>query len=121
MQVSVQNRSLLYKEGEPEPVPEGLYEAVLVDVRQFTNTFGERVGLVFAIEGGPHDGTELMESAALKGSPRGKLCELVRGVGGPDGSLLSARELIGRHCRIAVRHEATKAGKTYAAIMQTFK
>lgn len=28
---------------------------------------------------------------------------------------------VGQHCRIAVRHEATKTGKTYSAITQTFK
>ena len=121
MRVSVQNRSLLYKKGEPELVPEGVYESVLVDVRRFANVFGERVGLVFAIEGGPHHGIELMESAALKGSSRGKLAELLRGIGGEDGSLLAAHELVGRRCHIAVRHEATKTGKAYAAVTQTFK
>ncbi len=85
------------------------------------NVFGERVGLVFKIASGPHLGIELMEAAALKASPRGKLAELLRGMGGADGSLLTAHELVGRRCRIAVRHEATKAGKTYAAIAQTFK
>ena len=121
MQVNVQNRSLLYKEGEPELVPEGVYAAALADVRRFTNAFGERVGLVFAIDGGLYHGIELMESAALKGSPRGKLSELLRGIGGTDGSLLSAHDLVGQRCHIAVRHEATKTGKTYAAITQTFK
>ena len=121
MQVSIQNRSLLYKEGEPELLPEGVYEAVLADVRRFTNSFGERVGLVFTVEGGLYHGTELMEAAALKDSPRGKLAELLRGMGGAEGSLLAAHELIGRRCHIAVRHEASKAGKTYAAILQTFK
>ena len=121
MQVNVQNRSLLYENAEPGLVAEGVYEAALVDVRRFTNAFGERVGLVFAIEGGAHHGIELMESAALKGSSRGKLAELLRGIGGAEGSLLAAHELVGRHCRIAVRHESSKAGKTYAAITQTFQ
>ena len=120
MHVNVQNRSLLYKEGEPELVPEGVYAAMLADVRRFTNAFGERVGLVFAIEGGPHHGIELMESAALKGSSRGKLAELLRGIGGAEGSLLAAHELVGKRCRIAVRHEFTKSGKPYAAIRETF-
>ncbi len=30
-------------------IPEGLYEAELIDVRRFDNAFGERAGLVFAI------------------------------------------------------------------------
>lgn len=121
MHMTVQNRSVLYAEAEPVLVPEAVYEADLVDVRRFSNVFGERVGLVFKIASGPHLGIELMEAAALKASPRGKLAELLRGMGGADGSLLTAHELVGRRCRIAVRHEATKAGKPYAAIAQTFK
>ena len=121
MQVSVQNRSVLYAQAESALVTEGIHEADLVEVRRFSNVFGERVGLVFKIASGPHLGIELMEAAALKASPRGRLAELLCGMGGADGSLLTAHELIGRRCRIAVRHEATKTGKTYAAIAQTFR
>lgn len=121
MQVSVQNRSVLYERAHPVLVPEGIHEAELVDVRRFANAFGERVGLVFRIAAGAHAGAELMESAALKASPRGKLAELLHGLGGADGELLTAHELVGRRCRIAVRHEATKAGTPYAAIAQTFR
>ena len=119
-QVNIQNRSVLYDPPRPVLVPEGLYEAALSDVRRFSNAFGERAGLVFEIVAGPHAGTALMESAALKDSPRGKLAALLRGLGGADASLLTVYELIGRRCRIAVRHEVTKNGKPYAAIVQTF-
>lgn len=121
MRMTVQNRSVLYARTKLVLVPEAIYEADLVDVRRFSNVFGERVGLVFKIASGPHLGIELMEAAALKGSPRGKLAELLRGMGGADGSLLTAHELVGRRCRIAVRHEATKAGAPYAAITQIFR
>lgn len=120
MQVSVQNRSVLYGSDGAELVPEGLYEAALIDVRPFANAHGQRLGLVFEITAGLYRGLELMESAALTGSPRGKLAELIRGIGGADVSLTAARDLIGRRCRIAVRHENNRAGKTYAAIAQTF-
>ena len=119
--VAVQNGTVLYEKAEPGLVPEGWHLAELIDVRRFANAFGERAGLVFSISTGSHAGHEIMESAALSSSPRGKLAELLRGMGGADGSLLTAHELVGRRCRIAVRHEATKAGKTYAAIAQTFK
>jgi hypothetical protein len=121
MHMTIQNRSVLYEKPEPDLVPEGIHEADLVDVRRFANVFGERVGLVFKIASGSHKGVELMEAAALKPSPRGKLAELLRGMGGADGSLLTAHELVGRRGRIAVRHEASKTGKIYAAIAQTFK
>lgn len=120
MQVSIQNRSVLYGQKGAELVPEGLYEAALIDVRPFSNVHGQRLGLVFEITAGLYRGLELMESAAVTGSPRGKLAELVRGLGGADATLEAARNLIGRHCRIAVRHESNRAGKTYAAIAQTF-
>lgn len=120
MQVSIQNRSVLYGSEADELVPEGLHVATLVDVQPFANIHGQRLGLVFKLTAGPHRGIELMESAALTGSPRGKLAELIRGMGGTDYSLQAARELIGRRCRIAVRHEMNRIGKTYAAIAQTF-
>lgn len=117
---AIQNGSVLYETADPGLVPEAIYEADLVDVRRFSNVFGERVGLVFKIASGPHLGIELMEAAALKASPRGKLADLLRGMGGADGSLLTAHELVGRRCRIVVRHEVTKAGKAYEAITHTF-
>ena len=120
MPVNVLNRSVLYGSRDAELIPEGLYEAALIDVRPFSNPHGQRIGLVFEITAGLHRGIELMESAALTGSPRGKLAELMRGMGGADVSMDAARDLIGRRCRIAVRHESNRAGKTYAAIAQTF-
>ena len=98
-------------------VPEGVYPARLVETRAFTNTFGERLGLVFILEGGEFDGVELMESASAKASPRGKLSELLRGM----GSYSTATEnQIGQRCQIAVKHETSKTGKRYAAITGTF-
>ena len=104
MGMSIQNRSVLYKTPEPVLVPEGVYEAELVEVKEFSNAFGNRIGLVFKITTGQHEGVELMESATASTSPRGKLAELV-----------------GQHCQIAVKHESNKVGKRYAAITQTFR
>lgn len=98
-------------------VPEGVYDARLVETRAFTNTFGARLGLVFILEGGEFDGVELMESAAAKTSPRGKLAELLRGMGSPTTDSVN---LVGQRCQIAVKHEISKTGKRYAAITGTF-
>jgi hypothetical protein len=84
--VAVQNGTVLYEKAEPVLVPEGWHLAELIDVRRFANAFGERVGLVFSISTGSHAGHEIMESAALSSSPRGKLAELLRGLGGADPS-----------------------------------
>ena len=66
MHMTIQNRTVLYSEAEPVLVPEAVYEADLVNVRRFSNVFGERVGLVFKIASGPHFGIELMEAAASR-------------------------------------------------------
>ena len=44
--------------------------------------------------------------------------ELMRGMG---QSADNPVELVGKHCRIAVKHESNKVGKRYAAITQTFR
>ena len=113
--VRIQNRSDLYAETTIALPAEGIHEAELVGVEVFANTFGERVGLVFRLG----DGTELMQSAA-PGSPRGKLAELLRGLGGTEGTLDAARAAIGRHCLVAIRHGVAKSGKTYAGIEKTY-
>ena len=117
--VAVQSRTVLYGQAEPSLVPEGWHRAELIDVRRFANAFGERAGLVFSISTGHHASHEIMESAALSSSPRGKLAELLRGLGGADGSLLTAHDLVGRQCLIDVRHEQGRTGKVYAAIVGT--
>jgi hypothetical protein len=118
--VDVQNGTVLYEKAEPILIPEGLHLAELIDVRRFANAFGERVGLVFRVSTGRHAGQEIMEAAALSSSPRGKLAELLRGLGGgADPSLLTATDLVGHHCQIAVRHEQGRTGRVYAAITHT--
>lgn len=114
MQVSVQNRSVLYA----GPVPEGVYWAELVRVEAFTNAHGPRVGLVFRLLDGGYQGEELMQAAA-PGSPSGKLAELLRGLGGTEGTVEAARAAMGRRCQVVIRHGTTKAGKTYASVGQT--
>ena len=52
--VGIQNRSVLYEAPPAALVPEGVYSAELIDVRRFTNSFGDRVGLVFKIDKGAH-------------------------------------------------------------------
>ena len=113
--VRIQNRSDLYAEAATELPVEGIHEAELVGVEVLATTFGERVGLVFRLG----NGTEVMQSAA-PGSPRGKLAELLHGLGGTEGTLAAAQAAIGGRCRVAVRHGTTKAGRAYAGIGQSY-
>ena len=115
MPARIQNRSDLYAETTTELPIEGIHEAELVGVEVFANTFGERVGLVFRLD----DGTKLMQSAA-PGSPRGKLAELLHGLGCTEGTLAAAQAAIGGRCRVAVRHGVAKSGKRYAGIEKTY-
>ena len=118
-QVSVQNRSVLYAKHDPVLVSEGIHDAELIDVRPFESTFGARVGLVFRLVGGDHNGIELMQSAAATSSPKGKLADLLHGLGGNDGTLDTARALVGKRCRVAVRNATSRAGRSYSAITST--
>ena len=117
--VAVQNGTVLYEKADSVLVTEGLHLAELIDVRRFGNVFGGRVGLVFRISTGLYAGQEIMESAALSPSPRGKLAELLRGLGGQEPSLLTATDMVGQQCRIAVQHEQGRSGRVYAAITHT--
>ena len=117
--VAVQNGTVLYEKADSVLVPEGLHLAELIDVRRFGNVFGDRVGLVFRISAGRYVGQEIMQSATLSPSPRGKLAELLRGLGGQDPSLLTATDMVGQQCRIAVQHEQGRSGRVYAAITHT--
>ena len=116
---AVQNGSVLYEKAETVLVSEGLHQAELIDVRRFGNVFGDRVGLVFRISAGPYAGQEIMEAAALSSSPRGKLADLLRGLGDGEPSLLTATDLMGRQCQIDVQHERGRTGRVYAAILRT--
>ena len=116
---AVQSRSVLYEKAEPVLVSKGLHLAELIDVRRFGNVFGDRVGLVFRISTGPYAGQEIMEAAALSSSPRGKLADLLRGLGDGEPSLLTATDLVGRQCQIDVQHERGRTGRVYAAILRT--
>ena len=117
--VAVQNGTVLYEKADSVLVTEGLHLADLIDVRRFGNVFGGRVGLVFRISTGLYAGQEIMESAALSPSPRGKFAELLRGLGGQEPSLLTATDMVGQQCRIAVQHEQGRSGRVFAAITHT--
>lgn len=97
-------------------VPEGVYQAKLIEVREFTNAFSPRIGLVFVIIHGDYKGRELMESATAGKSHRGKLAELLRGFGQRDES---PSNLVGCQCQVVIKHKANQIGTKYAAVVHT--
>jgi hypothetical protein len=119
MRTNLQNRPDLYENRPalgPVLVPEGVYEARLVDVQPFDNAHGQRVALIYELG----DGDRVTVSAAISG--RGKLADLVAGMGEVGGlSVEGLRRLIGTRCRVRVVHGCTRAGTPYAAITETFR
>jgi len=99
-------------------VMQGIHPARLIKVRRFSNSFGERIGLVFKITGGIFSDTEIMDSASTKSLTQGKLRDLLNGLGGGDLSMIEL--LVGRECFITVKHERDRSGNAYAAISNTY-
>ena len=55
--------ALVVKQKAAEPlaaVKDGTYRARLTKIKQFTNTYGERLGFEFTIEGGDFDGERVL-------------------------------------------------------------
>lgn len=57
-------------------IKDGTYRAVVSNLKQFANTYGERVGFEFTIKGGQFDGERVMRSTAPQLSKQSKLAEV---------------------------------------------
>ena len=126
-------------------VAEGTHDAELVAVRSVDTAFGTRIALDFRIAAGPHRGGELTETMPAHPAASSRCAELLKMLAGaPDGKATGAdgeatravaagspsadraastawssealRALVGRRCRVAVRHERGQDGVTRAAL-----
>lgn len=107
-------------QNEPEPVPEGAYQAHLVAVRKFGNAYGPRLGLDFKLS----DGAVVTTSCSPSASTKSKLAELLRGLLGRDphaDELANPSRLTGAACKVLVRTEATRSGKAYSNVATVFR
>ncbi len=108
-------------------IPDGTYKAHLVEVKEFTNTFGERLGFVFEIIEGPHQGTQLMRSTANVIAPKGQLTQMITGLLGREITEDEAAEgfnlqrLVGTDATILVIQSKGKGGMVYSNIERVFK
>ena len=111
---------------EPELVASGAYEAELVEVKQFSNAFGSRIGFVFEIVGGDYAGVQLMRSCSPQLSRQSKLAEIIKGLTKREPTdLETARgydlsRLVDTTCQILVMTEQAKNGKTFSNIERVF-
>jgi hypothetical protein len=101
-------------------VAEGLHDACLVTVRRFENAHGPRVGFEFGLMGGER----LLASAVPSTNPQSKLAELLRGLLGRDPvseELEDPMRLAGTRCKVLVRTETNKSGRTYSNVVTVFR
>ena len=61
-------------------IKDGTYRATVSNLKQFANTYGERIGFEFTIKGGQFDGERVMRSTAPQLSKQSKLREAIESV-----------------------------------------
>ena len=107
-------------------IKDGTYRATVSNLKQFANTYGERIGFEFTIQGGQFDGERVMRSTAPQLSKQSKLAEVIEGILGrelTDKELqggFDLDELIDKECSILVLQSKSKAGVTYSNVERVF-
>ena len=115
------------KSAEPvASVKDGTYRATLSNLKQFANTYGERVGFEFTISGGQFDGEKVMRSTAPQLTKQSKLAEVIEGIMGralTDHELqggFDLEDLIDKECSILVLQSKSKTGAVYSNVERVF-
>lgn len=107
-------------------IKDGTYRATLSNLKQFANTYGERVGFEFTIHGGQFDSQQVMCSTAPQLTKHSKLAEVIEGILGRELNTqelqggFDLEELLGRECNILVLHSKNKSGTVYSNVERVF-
>ncbi len=102
------------------------YRAVVSSIRQFANTYGERIGFEFTVKGGQFDGLTVMRSTAPQLTKQSKLAQVIEGVLGREldakeiGAGFDLEQLIDRECNILVLQSKSKTGAIYSNVERVF-
>ena len=108
-------------------IKDGTYRATVSNLKQFANTYGERIGFEFTIQGGQFDGERVMRSTAPQLSKQSKLAEVIEGILGrelTDKELqggFDLDELIDKECSILVLQSKSKTGAVYSNVERVFQ
>ena len=108
-------------------VKDGTYRATLSNIKQFVNTYGERIGFEFTITSGPFEGQKVLRSTAPQLTRQSKLAEVIEGLTGrelTDKELqggFDLEELIDVTCNILVLQSKSKTGAVYSNVERVFQ
>ena len=107
-------------------IKDGTYRATVSNLKQFANTYGERIGFEFTIQGGQFDGERVMRSTAPQLSKQSKLAEVIEGILGrelTDKELqggFDLDELLDAACNILMLQSRSKTGAVYSNVERVF-
>ena len=108
-------------------VKDGTYPAAVTGIKQFVNTYGERIGFEFTITSGPFEGQKVLRSTAPQLTRQSKLAEVIEGITGrelTDKELTGGfdlEELIDVTCNILVLQSKSKTGAVYSNVERVFQ
>ena len=107
-------------------IKDGTYRATVSNLKQFANTYGERIGFEFTIQGGQFDGERVMRSTAPQLTKQSKLAEVIEGILGRELTTKELQggfdldELIDKECSILVLQSKSKTGAVYSNVERVF-
>ena len=104
----------------------GTYKATLSNIKQFANTYGQRLGFEFTVTAGDCEGETVMRSTAPQLTKQSKLAEVIEGMMGRDLTDKEIRDgfdletLLNKECNILVIQSKSKTGVVYSNVEQVF-
>ena len=107
-------------------IKDGTYRATVSNLKQFANTYGERIGFEFTISGGQFDGEKVMRSTAPQLTKQSKLAEVIEGILGRELTTkelqggFDLEDLIDKECSILVLQSKSKTGAVYSNVERVF-
>ena len=108
-------------------IKDGTYRATVSNLKQFANTYGERIGFEFTILSGPFKGEKVLRSTAPQLTRQSKLAEVIEGITGrelTDKELqggFDLDELLDAACNILVLQSRSKTGAVYSNVERVFQ